>query len=78
MNEIDIQRIEGKIDKLMDFMSRYEERAAHCKDEFEKLDGGWRDNHDKINALEKRVIGYIGLASGAVGVIVWVVDKVIR
>lgn len=76
-----LDRIEGKLDKqmekietLMSFMATSNERVIHCRQYFTDND----IEHTKLSADIAWVRGKILVFMGAIAVIVWALDRLVK
>jgi hypothetical protein len=61
-----LERIEGKVDQLMQFMFTYTEKSKHCEAKFAELEGSSKWTRGKVILI----LGFGGGIGFAVGVAV--------
>lgn len=62
-----LERIEEKVDKLMEFMAASNERVPNCKEQFRVLT-------EDVSWIKKKMYIFMG----GIAIVVWVLDKLMK
>ncbi len=71
---IQLERIEEKIDTLNRFMATYTEKSIHCAENFVRVNEHIKTLYTRADWNRNKIIIFMAVA----GVMVWVIDKLVK